>query len=160
MRGKAFRAADLAFLVHEDDGFVLRVDAEPPRANGVRRVVRRHCGGWSVVAHVSSTCWPCSGTVQGQPELLLDAPAQRVGRGRLAVGDERHPWRRLEAFQPAQDFVGVGVGGQHVEILHLGAHRHVGAVNLDAVGAADHGAPRVPPAWKPANRIVLRGSGA
>ena len=55
------------------------------------------------------------------------------------MGDERHAGRCFEAAQPAHDFVRIGMGGQHVEIIHLRTNRHVFAVNLDAVHARDHG---------------------
>src|SRR5579862_222682 len=44
----------------------------------------------------------------GPAELFLDAVAELIGRNRLAMGDERHLWRRAEPMQPAQDFVGIG----------------------------------------------------
>ena len=37
VRAESFGSADVAVLVHEDDGFVLRVEAESPRANAVLR---------------------------------------------------------------------------------------------------------------------------
>ncbi len=77
------------------------------------------------------------------PELVLDPQAQGVRRMGLTVHDERLLRRPAEARQPAQDFVGVGVGRQHLQVLDLGMDRD----------------PRVPAAWKPENRMVLRRSG-
>ena len=53
---KPFRSADIALLVHEDDGFVLRIEAEPSRTNAVRRRFPWATAALAcLVLHVSST---------------------------------------------------------------------------------------------------------
>jgi hypothetical protein len=49
-------------------------------------------------------------------EALLDAPAQRVGRGGLAVRDEHLAGRRLQSAQPRQDLLVVRVGRKSVQV--------------------------------------------
>jgi len=71
-------------------------------------------------------------------QLPFDAAAQRVGRGRLAVGDESVLGRLFEVAQPAQDLGRVGVRRQAVDLLHAGAQRHLHAIDLDIRGAGQH----------------------
>ncbi len=55
VRDKSLRPADCALLVHEDDGFVLRIDAQATYAQPVP-VGRLH--NRPKFAHARSTCWP------------------------------------------------------------------------------------------------------
>ena len=75
----------------------------------------------------------------GPAELVLDAPAQAIGGGWLAMDDVGHARRRLEALQPAQDLAGIGMGGEHGEVRDLGAQRHFAAMDLDALDTGQHG---------------------
>ena len=44
----------------------------------------------------------------------------------------------FEAAQPAKDFVSIGVGRQHIEIMHLRTNWHIFAVYLDAFCSRHH----------------------
>jgi hypothetical protein len=52
----------------------------------------------------------------GPAELILYADTQRIGGGRLAVRNECHVRRALEAAQPGEDFVGVGMCREHFKV--------------------------------------------
>src|SRR5689334_8313187 len=84
------------------------------------------------------------GDLGGPAELALDAPAERVGGRRLAMDDEDHPRRVLEAAEPAQDLPGVGMGREHGEIADLGPDGNLGAMDLDALGPGKDGLPPGP----------------
>jgi hypothetical protein len=56
MGAESFGAADLALLVHEDDGFILRIEAKPAGANAIRRhSLLRACRPVPSTIHASST---------------------------------------------------------------------------------------------------------
>ena len=55
VRDKPLRTADRALLVHEDNGFELRIDAQATHAEPVPVGDLRDLPNF---AHVRSTCWP------------------------------------------------------------------------------------------------------
>ena len=61
-----------------------------------------------------------------------------IARGMTTLTGDKDPRDSWARFFNAQDFVGISVGGQHVEIAHLRANWHILAVDLDRLGARQH----------------------
>ena len=138
--GQSLGAADVAIRPHEDDGLVVRVDAETPRSQGASMDVRR-CDqqGKRVGAHCRSVFSRCPGTVARQPSsswIRRRRTSEAVGS---PMGDEGHARRLVEIPEPPHDLIRVGVRRQHRQVLHLRADRNVLAVDLDGFGARYHG---------------------
>ena len=93
-------------------------------------------------------------------QLTLDPVAQGARGVGFAVNQEGAPGRAFEMAQPGDDPVGIRMGGQHGQVGHFRFDTDSAAMDAHLVGAGHDGAPGVPGAWKPLNRIVLRRSGA
>jgi hypothetical protein len=74
-------------------------------------------------------------------ELTAQPAAQGVGRLRLAVDDEHLPRCRREPGGPADEFVGVGVRGEHLQVGHLRVDRDPLAVDPDLTLTGRDGSP-------------------
>src|SRR3954447_13001941 len=71
--------------------------------------------------------------------VVLNPLPHGIGGGRLSVRDEDGPRFLLEPGKPAQEFVLVGVGRQHAEVVDVSLDGNILSVNPDALRAAGHG---------------------
>src|SRR3990172_8752354 len=158
MRRKALGPTNRAFLVHEHDGFILRIKTDPTTS----QLVRSDGSGCqrSVGAHDKSICCPCSGTRQDQPS----SSSIRWRKVSDAVGSPCVMNVVRGAFLNPFSHLMISAASAWAESISkfLTAARtgRCWPWILMCSAPATIAAPRVPPAWKPAKRIVFLASGA
>src|SRR5687768_4329510 len=82
----------------------------------------------------------CRQLGEGPAELGLEGAGEGGAGGVFAVVEEDAARRRRQRAAPAEELVAVGVGGEHLEAAHFGAHWHRLAVDAQHLGAVEEGA--------------------
>ena len=74
-------------------------------------------------------------------KVLLNVQPHAIRSRRLPMRDADRLRGAGKRFEPIQGLGAVGVTGEAFEGSNFGAHRHVFAVDLDALRSADNGEP-------------------